>query len=140
MLRLVQFLSLIWAGRSAAGAIKVVSAAALLDNDRQAVIFRGPRKTALILRLLKDTLWGKLDYLVIDTPPGTSDEHLTMVKALGAGLDGVVIVTTPQKLALGTIRKEINFCKKAKVRILGLIANQSGYICPHCTVLLLYFV
>jgi Mrp family chromosome partitioning ATPase len=116
-----------------------VSSAALLDNDRQAVIFRGPRKTALILRFLKDTLWGKLDHLVIDTPPGTSDEHLTLVKALGAGLDGVVIVTTPQKVALSTIRKEINFCRKAKVRILGLVANQSGYICPYCSVRTAFF-
>lgn len=121
--------------RSAPHKITVVSAAALLDNDRQAVIFRGPRKSALIMRLLKDTLWGKLDYLVIDTPPGTSDEHLTVIKALGAAkVDGAIIVTTPQRLALDTIRKEITFCRKMKIRILGLVANQSGFVCPSCSV------
>ena len=71
----------------------------------------------------------------IDTPPGTSDEHLTVVKTLtNAHPEGAIIVTTPQEVALATIRKEINFCRKMKVRVLGLVENMSGFACPHCSV------
>jgi Mrp family chromosome partitioning ATPase len=114
--------------------VKVVSVAALLDSDRQAVVFRGPRKTALIVRMLKDTLWGRLRYLVLDTPPGTSDEHLTMVRALGAGLTGAVVVATPQQAALAAVRRQLTFCRKTRVPVLGIVANCSGYVCPHCDV------
>ena len=73
--------------------------------------------------------------LFLDTPPGTSDEHLTVVKVLKkARPDGVVIVTTPQEVSLATIRKEINFCRKMGVKVLGLVENMSGFVCPHCQV------
>ena len=73
--------------------------------------------------------------LLLDTPPGTSDEHLTVVKALkNARPDGAVVVTTPQEVALATIRKELNFCRKMDVKVLGIVENMSGFICPHCQV------
>ena len=75
----------------------------------------------------------QIDYLVVDTPPGTSDEHLSIVQYLSAtGIDGAVIVTTPQEVALLDVRKEINFCKKVKVNILGVVENMSGFVCPNC--------
>ena len=71
----------------------------------------------------------------IDTPPGTSDEHLTVVKALkNVRPDGAVVVTTPQDVALATIRKELNFCRKMDVKVLGIVENMSGFVCPHCQV------
>eukprot|EP00112_Aurelia_sp_Birch-Aquarium-sp1_P002640 Seg1295.1 transcript_id=Seg1295.1/GoldUCD/mRNA.D3Y31 product="Cytosolic Fe-S cluster assembly factor NUBP1-like" protein_id=Seg1295.1/GoldUCD/D3Y31 len=113
--------------------IKVMSVGSLLEESDNAVVWRGPRKTGIIKRFLKDTFWGRLDFLVFDTPPGTSDEHLTVVKALkNVSPDGAVIVTTPQDIALNTIRKEINFCKKMNLRIIGIISNMSGYVCPCC--------
>ncbi|OWF54112.1 cytosolic Fe-S cluster assembly factor NUBP2 homolog [Mizuhopecten yessoensis] len=113
--------------------IKVISVGSLLASDTNSVVFRGPRKSGLIKRFIKDTYWGRLDFLICDTPPGTSDEHLTVIKALkNVKPDGAVIVTTPQAVALSTIRKEINFCKKMGVRVLGLVGNMENYICPCC--------
>nr|XP_022330819.1 cytosolic Fe-S cluster assembly factor NBP35-like isoform X1 [Crassostrea virginica] len=115
------------------GDIKVMSVASLLDSDKTSVIFRGPRKTGLIKRFLKDTFWGKLDFLICDTPPGTSDEHMSIVKLLkNAKPDGAVLVTTPQEVAMATMRKELNFCKKMGVTVLGLVENMSGLVCPCC--------
>ncbi|KAI8511769.1 hypothetical protein Bbelb_108690 [Branchiostoma belcheri] len=112
---------------------KVMSVGSLLEQSDNAVIWRGPRKTALIRRFLKDTFWGRLDVLICDTPPGTSDEHLTVVKAMkGADPDGAVIVTTPQEVAIATIRKELNFCRKLGVRVIGVVENLSGFVCPCC--------
>jgi Mrp family chromosome partitioning ATPase len=75
----------------------------------------------------------KIDYLVVDTPPGTSDEHLSIVQYLSStGIDGAVIVTTPQEISLLDVRKEINFCKKVKLRVLGVVENMSGFVCPNC--------
>ncbi|XP_054750360.1 cytosolic Fe-S cluster assembly factor nubp1-A-like [Lytechinus pictus] len=117
------------------GKIKVMSVASLLDQAESAVVWRGPRKTQLIKQFLKNTFWGKLDYLIIDTPPGTSDEHLTVLKVLkNTRPDGAVIVTTPQTVAMDTIRKEIDFCNKMKLPILGLVENMSGFVCPCCQV------
>jgi len=74
-----------------------------------------------------------LDYLIIDTPPGTSDEHLSIVQYLKpAGIDGAVVITTPQEVALSDVRKEINFCRKVGIPILGIVENMSGFICPSC--------
>ncbi|XP_060082768.1 cytosolic Fe-S cluster assembly factor NUBP2 homolog [Ylistrum balloti] len=113
--------------------IKVMSVGSLLSSDTNSVVFRGPRKSGLIKRFIKDTFWGRLDYLICDTPPGTSDEHLTVIKVLrNVKPDGAIIVTTPQAVALATIRKEINFCKKMGVRILGLVGNMESYTCPCC--------
>ncbi|XP_071483269.1 cytosolic Fe-S cluster assembly factor NUBP2-like [Diadema antillarum] len=113
--------------------IKVMSVASLLDQADSAVVWRGPRKTQLIKQFLKNTFWGKLDYLIIDTPPGTSDEHLTVLKVLkNAKPDGALIVTTPQQVAMDTIRKEVSFCRKMGLPILGLVENMSGFVCPCC--------
>ncbi|XP_065909613.1 cytosolic Fe-S cluster assembly factor NUBP1-like [Dysidea avara] len=113
--------------------IKVMSVGTLLEDIDSAVVWRGPRKTALIKRFIKDTFWGRLDYLIFDTPPGTSDEHLSIIKILtNARPDGAVIVTTPQEVAVATVRKEINFCKKMNLKVIGLIENMSSYCCPCC--------
>lgn len=105
----------------------------LLPNADDAVIWRGPKKNGLIKQFLKDVEWGPLDYLVVDTPPGTSDEHLSVTSFLSAaGVDGAVLVTTPQEVALLDVRKELDFCRKAGIRILGLVENMSGFVCPKC--------
>ncbi|XP_068757620.1 cytosolic Fe-S cluster assembly factor NUBP2-like [Montipora capricornis] len=113
--------------------VKVMSVGSLLEKADSAIIWRGPRKTGLIKQFLKDTFWGRLDFLIFDTPPGTSDEHLTVVKALkDVKPDGAVVVSTPQDLALATIRKELNFCRKMGLKVLGIVENMSGFVCPHC--------
>ncbi|KJE93215.1 cytosolic Fe-S cluster assembling factor nbp35 [Capsaspora owczarzaki ATCC 30864] len=113
--------------------IKVMSVGSLLTDADSAIVWRGPRKTGIIKRFLKDTLWGRLDFLIFDTPPGTSDEHLTVLSALKqAKPDGAVLVSTPQDSALVTVRKEITFCNKMGLRILGVVENMAGYVCPCC--------
>lgn len=114
--------------------ISVMSVGFLLPDPDSAVIWRGPKKHALIKQFLTDVNWGHLDYLVVDTPPGTSDEHMSIVGLLkDAGVDGAVLVTTPQEVSLQDVRKEISFCKKVGIRILGVIENMSGFICPSCS-------
>lgn len=98
-----------------------------------ALIWRGPKKNGLIKQLLRDVDWGNLDFLLVDTPPGTSDEHLSLVQYLAAaGVDGAVIVTTPQEISLQDVRKEINFCQKVGLRVLGVVENMSQFVCPKC--------
>ncbi|RIA88039.1 P-loop containing nucleoside triphosphate hydrolase protein [Glomus cerebriforme] len=105
----------------------------LLQSKNDSVVWRGPKKNAMIKQFLTDVCWGELDYLIIDTPPGTSDEHISIAEYLkDINPDGAVIVTTPQSVALADVRKELNFCKKVKLPILGVIENMSGYVCPHC--------
>jgi len=108
----------------------------LLKSADEAVVWRGPKKNAMIKQFLTDTAWGEVDVLVVDTPPGTSDEHITVMenfKNLSKDvLDGAVLVTTPQALAVGDVRRELTFCKKAKLRVLGILENMSGYACPAC--------
>jgi len=119
--------------RDAIHGIDLISVAFLLASQDDAVIWRGPRKTDLVKRMLAETYWGKKDYLIIDTPPGTSDEHLTIVKALeDVNLDGGIVVTSPQEVSAGVVRKELDFCRKTKLRVLGLVENMSGYVCPCC--------
>jgi Mrp family chromosome partitioning ATPase len=115
--------------------LAVMSIGFLLKGRDSAVIWRGPKKNAMIKQFLTDVNWGELDYLVIDTPPGTSDEHISVVETLRAGRnpDGAILVTTPQGLSIGDVRREIGFCKKADIAILGIIENMSGYVCPHCS-------
>ncbi|XP_042214201.1 cytosolic Fe-S cluster assembly factor nubp1-like [Homarus americanus] len=116
------------------GNIKTLSVGSLLSSGAQAIVWRGPRKTALIRRMIKDTLWGRLDDLIIDTPPGTSDEHLTVIKLLATTKpDGAVIVTSPQMLSAGVVSREIRFCQKMDIPILGIIENMSGFCCPCCS-------
>ncbi|XP_033908577.1 cytosolic Fe-S cluster assembly factor nubp2 isoform X1 [Acipenser ruthenus] len=114
--------------------IAVMSIGFLLENPDDAVVWRGPKKTALIKQFVSDVAWGELDYLIVDTPPGTSDEHLAVVESLrGHGVEGAVLVTTPQAVSTGDVRREITFCKKTGLRILGIVENMSGFACPHCS-------
>ncbi|KAJ6245925.1 nucleotide-binding protein nbp35 [Anaeramoeba flamelloides] len=129
-----------------------------LISKKDAVIWRGPRKHVMIKQFLQDVNWGELDYLIIDTPPGTSDEHISLVEVLHQAIPtstleanlsklriiaeeetleektklGAIIVTTPQEVALIDIKKEINFCKKVNLEIIGLVENMSGFLCPNC--------
>ncbi|XP_035195236.1 cytosolic Fe-S cluster assembly factor NUBP1 isoform X1 [Oxyura jamaicensis] len=111
----------------------VMSVGFLLSSSDDAVIWRGPKKNGLIKQFLRDVDWGEIDYLIIDTPPGTSDEHLSIVQYLHAlHVDGAVIITTPQEVSLQDVRKEINFCHKVKLPIIGVVENMSGFVCPKC--------
>jgi ATP-binding protein involved in chromosome partitioning len=111
--------------------IKVMSVGFLLKDQDEAVIWRGPMKIGFLKQLLKDVIWGDLDYLVIDFPPGTGDEPLSIAQMMPE-CDGAVIVTTPQNLSLNDVKKSINFCRRIKIPVLGVIENMSGLVCPHC--------
>lgn len=105
----------------------------MLPGRDDAVIWRGPKKNGLIKQFLKDVEWGELDYLLVDTPPGTSDEHLSVTALLKeSGVDGAVMVTTPQEVSLLDVRKEIDFCRKAGIKVLGIVENMAGFVCPGC--------
>ncbi|MDR2668675.1 MAG: Mrp/NBP35 family ATP-binding protein [Desulfovibrio sp.] len=107
-----------------------ISMAAMLRDRDKAVIWRGPKKSAAVLRFIKGVEWGASDYLIIDSPPGTGDEHLTVLKAVPDIL--AVMVTTPQELSLADVRRALGFLKAAGGKILGLVENMSGLNCPHC--------
>ncbi|MGZ7047715.1 MAG: P-loop NTPase, partial [Methanobacterium sp.] len=94
------------------------------------VVWRGPMKTGVIKQFLSEVNWGDLDVLIIDNPPGTGDEPLTVLQSVP--LDGVVLVTTPQAVVQEDVRKSINLVQNSKVPIIGVIENMSGFICPHC--------
>ncbi|EAN88941.1 putative nucleotide-binding protein [Trypanosoma cruzi] len=116
-----------------AGNLKIMSIAFLLPSDKDAVVWRGPKKDAMIRQFVTDVQWGTLDYLIIDTPPGTSDEHLTLCEILQPfNPTGTVIVTTPQDVATDDVKKELSFCHKMGIRCLGVVENMSGFVCPHC--------
>ena len=106
--------------------LKVISMAFLLEDPDKPVIWRGPIKLGAIQQFIGDVAWGELDTLIIDFPPGTSDEPLTVSQSL-PGIDGVVIVTTPQEVALLDSRKSINFAKTISVPVLGVVENMRGY-------------
>lgn len=112
--------------------LSVVSVGFLLASEETAVIWRGPKKNGLIKQFLRDVEWSALDYLLIDTPPGTSDEHLTICQLLKGHRMAALIVTTPQEVALQDVRKEIDFCRKVKLPIVGIIENMSLFECPSC--------
>ncbi|KAH8809018.1 P-loop containing nucleoside triphosphate hydrolase protein [Xylogone sp. PMI_703] len=113
--------------------LAVMSIQFLLPDKDSAVIWRGQKKSGMIKSFLKDVEWGELDFLLIDTPPGTSDEHLSVNSLLKEShIDGAVIVSTPQEVALLDVRKEINFCRKASIPVLGIVENMSGFVCPNC--------
>jgi Mrp family chromosome partitioning ATPase len=109
----------------------VVSMESLLKDPDQAVLWRGPMKTSAIRQFIGEVQWGELDYLVIDSPPGTGDEHMTVLRTIPDAL--CVVVTTPQEVSLADVRKAINFLQYAQANILGLVENMSGLICPHCS-------
>ena len=114
-------------------ALGVMSIGFLLSNADDSVVWRGPKKKSMITQFVSNVVWGSLDYLIIDTPPGTSDEHIAVVESLQSfHPDGAVVVTTPQGVSASDVRKEISFCKKTKLPIVGLIENMSGFVCPHC--------
>jgi Mrp family chromosome partitioning ATPase len=114
--------------------LAVMSIQFLLDKQDAPVIWRGPKKTTMIKQFLQDVCWGQLDYLIIDTPPGTSDEHISVVEFLQShNPDGAVVVTTPQGVSLSDVRKEIAFCRRVGLPILGVFENMSGFVCPHCS-------
>ena len=110
---------------------KVMSIGFLLRGSNDAVIWRGPMKYQMIKQFLKDVDWGSLDFLVVDSPPGTGDEPLSVVQLL-ENADGAVIVTTPQEVALSDVRKCITFCHNLKLPVLGIVENMSGFVCPKC--------
>ena len=111
--------------------LKVMSIASMLSNPNEAVIWRGPMKHNMIQQFCDGVAWGDLDDLVVDCPPGTGDEALSAVQVLGT-VNGVVIVTTPQDLAVVDVRKCVTFCKQLSLPVLGIIENMSGFVCPHC--------
>lgn len=113
--------------------LAVMSIGFLLKDKDDAVVWRGPKKNAMIKQFLTDVMWGCRDYLIIDTPPGTSDEHITVVENIRPlNPDGAVMVTTPQGVALSDVRRELTFCRKTRIPVLGLVENMSGFVCPHC--------
>lgn len=137
--------------------IACMSLGFLLKDRGDSVVWRGPKKTAMVRQFMTDVLWEGIDYLLIDTPPGmctdfyffsfisplarancgmigTSDEHISLAEQLrSVSPDGAVVVTTPQAVATADVRKELNFCKKVGLNILGVIENMSGFVCPHCS-------
>ncbi|KAL0210606.1 hypothetical protein RCL1_005042 [Eukaryota sp. TZLM3-RCL] len=114
--------------------LAVMSIGYLLQNPDDAVIWRGPRKAGLIRSFLKDVEYGELDYLVIDTPPGTSDEHLTILDYLGSiPRTSAVVVTTPQEMSMSDVRKELSFCQKVNIPVIGVVSNMDGFVCPKCS-------
>ncbi|MBK5200541.1 MAG: Mrp/NBP35 family ATP-binding protein [Spirochaetaceae bacterium] len=110
----------------------VISLAFAIKDSGAPVIWRGPMKIAAIKQFIGDVEWGPLDYLLIDTPPGTGDEQLTAIQSI-PGMTGSIIVTTPQDVAILDSRKSVNFSKQLKVPVLGIVENMSGFICPHCS-------
>jgi len=115
------------------GSMKIMSIGFLLKNHDDAIIWRGPMKMGVIKQFLTDVDWGDLDYLIVDAPPGTGDEPLSLCQLIQP-LDGAVIITTPQKVAAVDVRKSISFCRQVHVPVLGIIENMSGFVCPKCGV------
>ena len=111
--------------------LKVISIGFLMQDRDAAVIWRGPMKYGVIKQFLQDVEWGELDYLVVDSPPGTGDEPLSVCQLLDDP-KGAVIVTTPQDLAILDVRKSMGFCRKLNLPVIGVIENMSGFVCPKC--------
>lgn len=110
--------------------LSVVSMESLLKDPDQAVLWKGPMKTSAIRQFVSDVDWGPLDFLIIDSPPGTGDESMAILKTVPDALS--IVVTTPQEISLADVRKSINFLQYVKANILGVVENMSGLICPHC--------
>ncbi len=111
--------------------LKVLSVGMMLEHHSDAVVWRGPMKYNVIRQFLADAAWGELDDLVIDAPPGTGDEPLTVAQLLGPGTSAVV-VTTPQQVAVDDVRRSLSFCRMLSLEVLGVVENMSGLVCPHC--------
>jgi ATP-binding protein involved in chromosome partitioning len=111
--------------------IKVVSMDFLLPNDEAPVIWRGPLKMRIIQQFLSDITWGELDFLLVDLPPGTGDEPLSVMQLIPE-IDGVIIVTMPSEVSQAVVKKAITFAKQLGVPVIGIIENMSGFVCPEC--------
>ncbi|MCF7792042.1 MAG: Mrp/NBP35 family ATP-binding protein [Victivallales bacterium] len=111
--------------------LKIMSIGFFLESGDSALIWRGPRKYGLIKQFLEEVEWGELDYLIFDLPPGTGDEPLSICQLID-DMDGAVIVTTPQDVAISDVRKSITFCRHLDLPVLGIIENMSGFVCPNC--------
>ena len=110
--------------------LEVVSVGSMAGDPDKAVIWRGPLKLQVIRQFISGVQWGKLDYLIIDSPPGTGDEPLTVAQTIPDAK--AIIVTMPQEMSLDDVRRSINFCKTVNMQVFGLIENMSGFVCPHC--------
>lgn len=110
--------------------LKLTSMAFMLEDENQAIIWRGPLKMKLIQQFLRDIEWGELDWLIVDAPPGTGDEPLSMAQLVPA--TGAIVVTTPQEISILDVRKSITFADKLNLKLLGIVENMSGFRCPHC--------
>jgi len=111
--------------------LKVVSLGLVQSGEEQPIIWRGPLKMKAIRQLLGETNWGSLDFLIVDSPPGTGDEPLSVCQLI-PDIDGAIIVTTPQEVAVMDGRKSVRFAQQLKVPVVGIIENMSGFVCPHC--------
>jgi Mrp family chromosome partitioning ATPase len=111
--------------------LSAISISFLLENRYDPVIWRGPLKMATIKQFLSDVHWGELEYLVVDSPPGTGDEPLSVCQLIPE-LSGAIIVTTPQEVALLDARRSIGFVRRLNVSVIGVVENMSGFVCPHC--------
>lgn len=109
-----------------------MSSSYLLDDPKKALIWKGPRLTSLIIQFLQKVIWGNIDYLIIDTPPGTSDIHISLAQNLSFCKVEAIIITTPQEVAIRDVRKCINFIRTVNIKIKGIIENMSCFICPYC--------
>lgn len=110
--------------------LKIVSMQSLMTDGDQAVIWRGPAKTGVIRQFIGNVLWGELDILIIDAPPGTGDEPLSVAQTIAGAK--ALIVTTPQSVALSDVRKSINFCRTINLELVGLVENMGPFACPCC--------
>ena len=110
--------------------LSIVSLEMILGDKDTAVIWRGPMKISAIRQFISDIEWGDLDYLIVDSPPGTGDEPLTVIQTIPDA--EALIITTPQEISLADVRKSINFCRQVNMQILGIVENMSGLVCPHC--------
>ncbi len=113
------------------GGLAVMSIAFLMGEPDQPTIWRGPLRGGVLRQFVADVTWGRRDFLIADLPPGTGDEPLTLMQSL-PDADGAVIVTTPQEASLSDCRRAINFVRKVGGRVLGVVENMSGFVCPHC--------
>ena len=111
--------------------IKLISIGLVMEDPDQAVIWRGPAKISVLRQLIEDAVWGNLDYLILDFPPGSGDEVLSAAQLI-TGDRAAVIVTTPQEMSVADCRKCIDFCKKLEIGIAGIIENMAGFTCPDC--------
>lgn len=111
--------------------LRVMSVGFLLQSESNPVIWRGPAKHGVIEQFVNKVFWGPLDYLIVDCPPGTGDEALSIIQTLGDA-DGAVVVTTPQQVSVIDVKKCLSFCNQIELPVIGVMENMAGLICPHC--------